>query len=173
MKKKGKKDKKDKQEELKEVNKPRWWIHTIVDSIIDWLSVLLIATVLSSCMSQSNEEKPSIDYDDNLEQLLQNPGLLNNSEANTDIFNQFIDSGSFNSDNQKNGTWTEYNIEDSFSNIPVTIISASGDTTKVERTVIAKYVGEYENGKRVGGWKRYTLMNTYQPFEWQEKKIEN
>ena len=91
MKKKGKKDKKDKQEELKEVNKPRWWIHTIVDSIIDWLSVLLIATVLSSCMSQSNEEKPSIDYDDNLEQLLQNPGLLNNSEPiRTFLINSLI-----------------------------------------------------------------------------------
>lgn len=170
MSKKKEKDKTDNQEKPKVVNKPRWWIETIVDTIVHWFSIFFLASVISSCMTQSDKEKQSRDYDDPLEQVLRNPGLLNNAEANKNLFNQFIDSGSFNVNNEKSGIWIEYKIEYTFSAVPVTVISASGDTTLVERTEIAKYVGEYENGERVGKWTRHELMNSEKPFRWHVKK---
>jgi|GEM_PF-5476900 len=164
-----KKHRENRQTKSKEENKPRWWISSIVDMIMHWLSILLITIILNSCTIQSHEEKLENEFEQNLEKLFDDPTRLNNTEENKELFKQFSDSGSFNSNSQKSGIWNDYKIEDSFNDIPVTVYSTSGDTIQISRTVIVKYTGEYENGKKVGIWKRFELIYESAPFRWHEK----
>ena len=129
------------------------------------LSVLIVAI---GCEEETPNKKLDKEVRSQLEILFEDPTLMDNSDENTHFLNNFQDSGIYNSEKQKTGLWVEYKVEDLFNEVPITVVSTSGDSNQIRMTNIIKYIGEYENGEKINTWMRYKLINNNEPYEWIE-----
>ncbi len=158
-------------ENKKTKDKRSGWLVEVVHFIINLFPIIIISIIiLISCTSQSQEGKLEKEVKNRLEELFDDPTVLDNKSRNGELIKTFQDSGAYNNKSQKIGIWVEYKIEHKFGNIPITVVSNSGDSSQIQWTDIVKYCGEYEDGYKVSNWKRYVLTSKVKPYEWEEKE---
>ncbi|MCB9336156.1 MAG: hypothetical protein H6586_08400 [Flavobacteriales bacterium] len=81
--------------------------------------LIIVATLIvsTSCNQESPEEKLEKEVRNQLEEIFEDPTVLDNSVENNTFLNNFQDSGIYNHEKQKTGLWIEYK-EDLLNQVP-------------------------------------------------------